>query len=117
MAYRLIVAIIPQGSGGNVDELLQRFDVLTMWRTDLPDGQQILNILIRREKTEAILNLLQKRFADMEDFRVILLPVEASIPIPEKPVRILPEEKEEESETLNLGTKMRLIFELRTGNF
>lgn len=103
MAYRLIVAIIPQGTGGNVDELLQRFDVLSMWRMDMPDGQLILNILIRREKTEAILNILQKRFAGMEDFRVILLPVEASIPIPEKPVRILPaEEKEEERETLNL---------------
>jgi uncharacterized hydrophobic protein (TIGR00341 family) len=102
MAYRLIVAIIPHGIGENVDELLQRYDVLSMWRSDLPDNQLILNILIRREKTEAILNLLQKHFAGMEGFRVILMPVEASIPIPETPVRILPEEEEEEGDTFIL---------------
>lgn len=99
MAYRLIVVIIPQMKGLNLDELLERYDVLSMWRTDLPDDDQLLlNILIRREKTEALLNLLQKRFSDIEGFRVILVPVEASIPIPETPVKILPKKEADEEE-------------------
>jgi uncharacterized hydrophobic protein (TIGR00341 family) len=97
MAYRLIVATIPmEKSTEKVNELLKRYEVLSMWRIDLPEGQLLLNILIRREKTEAIMNLLQKRFAGIEGFRVILVPVEASIPIPEAPVRILPEEDKED---------------------
>lgn len=97
MAYRLIIATIPVSkSGKEIDELLKRYEVLSMWRAESSEGQLILNILIRREKTEAILNLLQKHCAGLEGFRVILVPVEASIPIPEVPVRILPEEEKED---------------------
>lgn len=99
MAYRLIIATIPiSKSGKEIDELLERYEVLSMWRTESPEGLLILNILIRREKTEAILNLLQKHCAGIEGFRVILVPVEASIPIPEGPVRILSEEEKKEDE-------------------
>lgn len=100
MAYRLIFATIPTKTNGKkIDELLKRYEVLSMWRIDLSDDQILLNILIRREKTEAILNLLQKYFSDIEGFRVILIPVEASIPLPETPVRILPKEEETEEDS------------------
>lgn len=104
MAYRLIIVTIPVSkSEKEIDELLERYEVLSMWQAESPEGQLILNILIRREKTEAILNLLQKQCAGIEGFRVILVPVEASIPIPEGPVRILPgEEKEEDGDTIIL---------------
>lgn len=105
MVYRLIVATIPMEKDvEELDELLKRYEVLSMWRINLSGGQLLLNILIRREKTEAIMNLLQKCCADMEGFRVILVPVEASIPMPEDPVRILPKEKEvDEEDTFILG--------------
>ena len=106
MVYRLIVATIPiEKDAEELDELLKRYEVLSMWKINLSGGQLLLNILIRREKTEAIMNFLQSRCADMEGFRVILVPVEASIPMPEEPVRILPEEKEvdEEENTFILG--------------
>lgn len=99
MAYRLIIATIPlEKWDNNMESLLKRYDVLSMWRADSPDDQMILNILIRREKTEAILNLLQRYCSDVEGFRVILVPVEASIPIPPAPVKILPEETDEKEE-------------------
>lgn len=103
MAYRLIIAMIPISKSGNeIDELLERYEVLFLWRAESPEGQLILNILIRREKTEAILNLLQKQCAGIEGFRVILVPVEASIPIPEGPVRILPGEEKEDRDKIIL---------------
>lgn len=103
MAYRLIIAMIPISKSGNeIDELLERYEVLSLWRAESPEGQLILNILIRREKTEAILNLLQKQCAGIEGFRVILVPVEASIPIPEGPVRILPGEEKEDRDKIIL---------------
>lgn len=98
MAYRLIIVTIPAGNRDhNIDTLLKRYDVLSMWYADSTDGQMILNILIRREKTEAILNLLQKHCSTVEGFRVILVPVEASIPLPETPSQILSEETEEDT--------------------
>ena len=109
MAYRLIIATIPQEKRkNNIEALLERYEVLSMWYGESLDGKMILNILIRREKTEAILNLLQEHCADVEGFRVILVPVEASIPLPEVPVRILPEEQEEEDTFLVEGLVDRL---------
>jgi TIGR00341 family protein len=109
MAYRLIIATIPQKKrSDNIESLLERYEVLSMWYGDSSDGQMILNILIRREKTEAILNLLQEHCSDVEGFRVILVPVEASIPLPEVPVRILPEEHREEDTLIVEGLVDRL---------
>lgn len=47
------------------------------------EGQVVFNILVRREKTESLLNILQKHFSKTDGFRISLVPVEASIPVPE----------------------------------
>lgn len=98
MTYRLILATIPNlHKSEEIYQLLDRYEVLSIWHYTLEEGAMLFHILIRREKTEAIMNLLQKNCQDEEGFRMILLPVEASIPLPETPVRILPVDEEEKT--------------------
>lgn len=59
----------------------------------------IYNVIIRREKTEALINTLQKRFSDLEGFRISLLPVEASVPVPEPIEKIISKHREPEEDT------------------
>jgi hypothetical protein len=98
MTYRLILATIPNlHKSEEIYQLLDRYEVLSIWHYTLEGGAMLFHILIRREKTEAIMNLLQKNCQDEEGFRMILLTVEASIPLPETPVRILPVDEEEKT--------------------
>jgi len=66
--------------------------------------KKIKDVIIRREKTESLINILQKRFSDLEGFRISLLPVEASLPVPEpieKVVSKYDEPSEKEDTTLD----------------
>jgi len=49
----------------------------------LSQDQIMVRLLLPTEETEAILDLLKKHYSHVEGFRVILLPVEASLPRPE----------------------------------
>lgn len=64
MAYRLIIVTIPAGNRDhNIDTLLKRYDVLSMWYADSTDGQMILNILIRREKKPKLYSIYSRSIA------------------------------------------------------
>ena len=98
MAYRLILLILPAKNGRNLDEILKKYNALSTWNVELPDEKVLINILIRREKTETILNFLQKEFSHLPDFRTILMPVEAALPLPETPVNLSLDSQDEEEE-------------------
>ena len=99
MTYRLIILILPNGSVEKVKNLLYRYDVLESWTVET-EGKSVTNIIIRREKTESLLNTLQKEFSNLENFSISLLPVEASIPIPEPIKNTLNKSKPEDKETV-----------------
>jgi uncharacterized hydrophobic protein (TIGR00341 family) len=83
MTYRMIILILPEDNVDNVKNILYKYDVLESWYTQSSEGKTVFNIIIRREKTESLLNVLQRHFSDLDGFRISLLPVEASIPVPE----------------------------------
>jgi uncharacterized hydrophobic protein (TIGR00341 family) len=83
MALRLIEMIVPGSRENEALKILKSQSVVSTWSDVLTEDRVLVKALIRSGKTEAILDLLEKRFANLEDFRVILLPVEASIPRPE----------------------------------
>ena len=99
MTYRLIILILPKGSIEKVKNLLYRYDVLESWTVET-EGKTVTNIIIRREKTESLLNTLQKEFSNLENFSINLLPIEASIPIPEPIKDTLNKSKPEDKETV-----------------
>ncbi len=92
MSLRLIEIILPQSEDlERLNELLVDHPLIEIWEDSISDEKVIVKILVQAEQSEAILDLLEKRYSKTEHFRIMLLPVEASIPRPEEP------KKEEES--------------------
>jgi uncharacterized hydrophobic protein (TIGR00341 family) len=103
MALRLIEMVLQEKDGPEVRELLKEQKVLEHRQVRLPDGEVLVRILLDAEQSEAVLDLVEKRFAGEDGTRVVILPVEATLPraepVPEPaatPEQPAPEEKSPE---------------------
>lgn len=85
MAQRLIEVIVPKGRGHRIPDIMKDHDRLDMWEETLPDERTLFMILVKAEDTESIMDDLESQLSWTEGFRVILLPVEASLPRPVEP--------------------------------
>jgi len=82
MALRLIEIVLPDEASQGVQGLLKEQKLLGTWSEKLSEEQTLVKILLLAEKTEEVLDLLEKNFSMIKGFRIIILPVEASIPRP-----------------------------------
>lgn len=81
MALRLIEMVLREKDGGEVRELLREHKVLEHRQLRLPDGEVLVRILLDAEQSEAVLDLLEKQYTGGEGGnRVVILPVEATLP-------------------------------------
>ncbi len=101
MALRLIEMVLQEKDGGEVLELLKDHKLLEHRQVRLPDGEVLVRILLDAEETEAVLDLLEERYAGKEGNRVVILAVEATLPRDEPepadtPEQGAPEEKSPE---------------------
>jgi uncharacterized hydrophobic protein (TIGR00341 family) len=87
MSLRLIEMFLPQGYKNVVQSTLEELDVLDFWQELIAGDRIHMKILVSTGNTETVLDLLESRYSHMEGFRIILLPVEATIP------RLKPEEQ------------------------
>jgi hypothetical protein len=83
MALRLIEMVLRERDGAEVRELLKEHKMLEHRQIRLPDGEVLMRILLDAERNEAVLDLLEKRYAGVEGNRVVILPVVATLPRPE----------------------------------
>ena len=101
MALRLMEILLPRAVEG-FEDLLKDQPVLSIAQVRTDSGPAVFRVLLEAEKAEPILDLLDKRFGGLEEFRVILLPVEATLPRPplpeEKPAAGEPQEPAQETE-------------------
>jgi uncharacterized hydrophobic protein (TIGR00341 family) len=74
--------VLPRGSREELRKILVEQKVLDHWLETIEKNRIHLKILIPTENSETVLDLFEKRFSHTEGFRIILLPVEASIPRP-----------------------------------
>jgi uncharacterized hydrophobic protein (TIGR00341 family) len=98
MALRLIELVLQEKDRGEVRELLKEHEVLEHRQIRLPDGEVLVRILLDAEQSEAVLDLLDKRYTGEAGNRVVVLPVEATLPRAEPepaatPEQLAPEEK------------------------
>lgn len=91
MALRLI-QILPPPDFKDHESLIDRDVVLDSWIEHEEDGRTKVNLLADVELTENILNELDQQFTSKEDYRIILLPVSATLP------SHVPDEEEEKEE-------------------
>jgi uncharacterized hydrophobic protein (TIGR00341 family) len=92
MALRLIEIYHQKGKAQDIDFLLKDIPVLDTWHDILPEGETTTKILTAAKNTELILDVLHKFYSEDTSLRVVILPVEATIPRPEEPAE---EEKQE----------------------
>jgi uncharacterized hydrophobic protein (TIGR00341 family) len=77
---RLIEMVLPADQVAEAKELLQERPLVDVWYDQLSETQVLIKILVELEQTEELLDSLEKYFSVVEGFRLILLPVAASIP-------------------------------------
>jgi uncharacterized hydrophobic protein (TIGR00341 family) len=95
MPLRLLEMALPEHQIETVQELLQDRPVVDVWYDRLSDTQTLVRILVSTEETEALIDLFDQYFSIETGFRLILLPVAATVPRVEEAEKI-PSEKEKE---------------------
>jgi len=87
MAQRLVKVLLPAERAGELVEELERSDISGFWQEERDDGQSVVSVLCGSEQVEELIAGLNSRFSAVQGFRLIVLPVEASLPVPERKVQ------------------------------
>jgi uncharacterized hydrophobic protein (TIGR00341 family) len=92
MSFRMIEVVIPQARAQRLRGLLQDVELVGFWQQELVDDLAMLRLLVRGNEVEALVDALEPHCAGDQRARIILLPVEATVPR-------LPEPDEEDPST------------------
>jgi uncharacterized hydrophobic protein (TIGR00341 family) len=104
MPLRLLEMMLSAGHVDEVKELLKDEPIVDVWYDQLSETQVLIKILASMEETENLIDLLDKNFSVVDGFRIILLPVAASVPRveeEEKPKKPDPEEERKKAERVS----------------
>ncbi len=91
MALRLLEMVLQEKDSAGVHTLLSDCKVIEHRQLRLADGEVLVRILLDAEESETVLDLLQKRYTGAEGNRVVILPVEATLPRAEPEPAATPE--------------------------
>ncbi len=80
MAQRVIKIILPPAFSKQAVGLLGDQDNTIFWQEESSDGNFVVSALTESEHSETIIDLFDRSFSSVEGFRLIVFPVEASIP-------------------------------------
>lgn len=83
MALRLIELIVPEARGKEMLHSLQEQPLLECRQIALSNGEAMVRILLNAEQSEAVLERLEKSVRSDPANRILVLPVEATLPRPE----------------------------------
>jgi uncharacterized hydrophobic protein (TIGR00341 family) len=93
MNLRLVEVYLPEEKGKRVEELVALYSSLGVWQKQLQDSQILFKILLSSQEVEPLVDCLMQEFSNLKEFRLLILPVEASLP------RHDPSENDENSKT------------------
>ena len=115
MALRLIEVFFPSNQKDQLQNLLKDRQIVDSWQQQLSGGKILARLLVPSEETGPLLDLLEKHFSllESEGFRIILLPVEASIPRPqpeEAPAKNKQPQPEEKVEKKRAGISREELY-------
>jgi uncharacterized hydrophobic protein (TIGR00341 family) len=96
MALRLLEIVVPEEATGEVLTIVEEAKVTNFWLTCSCENRSILKMILTAEKTESMLDTFEKKYGHLEDFHMILLPIEASYPSTKEIEEKTAESKEEE---------------------
>ncbi|MCB9487613.1 MAG: TIGR00341 family protein [Deltaproteobacteria bacterium] len=80
MSLRLIEAIVPQRTEEEVEAILKDLAYVDYWKSAINDELDLIRVFVDIGHSEAVLDALDQRFSYLKDYRLMLLPVEATLP-------------------------------------
>lgn len=80
MPLRLIEIILPASEAEKAREAIDKESVIGFWQEQAPDSGTLIKMLLDAGKTEEVLDQLEQQFSSVDGYRVVLLPVEATLP-------------------------------------
>ncbi len=80
MPLRMLEVSLPEPKLDQVSDLLEGLAVVQSWVVREENGHALVRVLLEAEETEPLTDALADRFESLEDFRLLLLPVEATLP-------------------------------------
>ncbi len=87
MALRIVEVVTGLDKEEKVREAVKDLDVHDLWCSNRSDDRLTMRMLVGAERTEEVLDKLSERFAGYEDLRLVVIPVEATIPRVEEKVK------------------------------
>lgn len=93
MALRLIEFAIDGETDVQCAQLLAEQQVLGVWQEQLSDGRTLVRILVDAQHSEGVIDLVEEHFSAADGFRLMIFPIEATLPRPDPP-----EEQEEQQQ-------------------
>lgn len=95
MSLRIIEISAPEGASDKIKELSERYEAIDCWQSNRKswlnkkdDVRITTRILVDVKNQQDMLDALQRAVSRNEGWRIILLPVEATLPKPEQPENI-----------------------------
>ncbi len=85
MALRLVEAVLEEAHVASISELLASQQLMGIWHDQFGQGQALVRVLLDSRQTEAVLDLLDARFGSSKGFRLMVFPIEATLPRPPLP--------------------------------
>jgi uncharacterized hydrophobic protein (TIGR00341 family) len=80
MALRLLEIVVPEDVTAEVIAIVEEAKITNYWLTCSCENRNIFKMIVAAEKTEGLLDTFEKRYGSLEDFHMVLLPLEASYP-------------------------------------
>ncbi len=84
MALRLLEIIVPEQHYNDVSELLKQNEITDYWQTCSCESKVIFKIILQVEKTEGLIDQFENKYRQLDSFRLVLFPLEASFPSPKQ---------------------------------
>jgi uncharacterized hydrophobic protein (TIGR00341 family) len=98
MIFRLVEVVLPGSNKEDAERLLEEYDVKDYSYSKFSETHLEFHIIVKRDITEELLDAFQKKFSNLEGFRIIIIPIETYIPLPEEKSRIGEEYTEKQGE-------------------
>ncbi|MDP1575040.1 MAG: TIGR00341 family protein [Coxiellaceae bacterium] len=86
MALRLIEMILKDAEATKIFDALKKYSLLEYRQIQLPNNEIFVRILLNAEQSEPILDLLQKNNIGNEKNRLVIIPIEATLPRAPEPI-------------------------------
>lgn len=107
---RLLEIVVPGERRETAESILEEAATVYHWSEPLSGDRVLLAALVTKENVETLMDSLESQFGSAEGFRLVLLPVEATLPREEEP-KEEPKEESEEDEAAQEAQSKRISRE------